>query len=1068
MKRNAPQRSQMAEQLQQLSQSPQAAGLIKQTSHSASPQKPYSARPSNNSDPRSPAKSSSQPWKEELPQTAALAIAANIAESRIKGIFQAHSNYDSKVINPLKQALQSPSPTNALLPYANELQTLWESIVLTLPNDRQIYKTDAVKQLLMAELLVQLNTLRNYYSHMSRMGDPFDLTAKPQFCHFLQKLYDEARTSLNAVPPAPLIEVKQAPNVSGSASSASTPPAATYRLQQPWGVVFLLSLLLPRSQTERLLQHIAQPPHALKRRTRRLFTYFSRRDGYSETQLDATGMLCRELIGYLTLPPVESAAGQEALADWRQQLAKLPAGEYPTTTPQFRSQDKIRAYLHTVLDALHLLTGLHFWGHYQRQQTDADGSTSLWVNEPGRSIAQANPDPEQQQQGIRSKNTRNDQYGRNTGLEPGRRFVYDMLDGNLRISLANPADAAAPRVEGVLRLRDFINLAYTVLTQSSSTATTQPSVQSTILQAMYDWLTRYQASLKPLQQGQTPSADHTELQKHYPAQIQHHITGTAPTLLQRLQARVQARLDRVRLLIARDREQPATATRGSATEYKHNLPRHEQVHEILHDFIACLNKEGRALVTRHEFVHLQKLLLQYKGITPTDFRYLKQLAQPSVGNSPQRPAQALSNKGEFWHYIHDKYPADLVTGNKTHPIWESCISTSTIDRRESVVSLGKLCADVLHRQQRQLIALQRELQRQTQPNEENETRLKQIAAELQLSLQESAQTASGKPAAGLQAALHNAQHYSVIPASFIQQALGQRTTQPQRIGNSTQETTYTNLAQTIREYPTSLTLLPDFYNPEKRHPKLAGKMAATQKLSALAPDEKKQWKHTVKTLNDWHTHDKLCLIMAERLAQQADITLPQGTAVNALSLATPEVELQGTDPCGQDKTLYLQLSDSHQSTRRWFTWSQQKLGRALALHHTNNDHIPSSRIPELIARYQGHYHHIVQAILTFEQQFYQQRPRQKKELEQQQLSKNENYVPFHLIANQAGLSQEHIKAINYLRNIALHDAMPGSLKGQQWEIALSQILPQHAEIKVDDIGKDQLNYLESFTVTPKP
>lgn len=69
MKHNAPQRWQMAEQLQQLSQSPQAAGLIKKTSHSASPQKPYSARPPYNSGPRNPAKSSSQPWKEELPQT---------------------------------------------------------------------------------------------------------------------------------------------------------------------------------------------------------------------------------------------------------------------------------------------------------------------------------------------------------------------------------------------------------------------------------------------------------------------------------------------------------------------------------------------------------------------------------------------------------------------------------------------------------------------------------------------------------------------------------------------------------------------------------------------------------------------------------------------------------------------------------------------------------------------------------------------------------------------------------------------------------------------------------------
>lgn len=195
---------------------------------------------------------------------------------------------------------------------------------------------------------------------------------------------------------------------------------------------------------------------------------------------------------------------------------------------------------------------------------------------------------------------------------------------------------------------------------------------------------------------------------------------------------------------------------------------------------------------------------------------------------------------------------------------------------------------------------------------------------------------------------------------------------------------------------------------------------------------KKQLKQAVKALNDWHTHDQLCLMMAERLAAQANIHLEQGAQVQDMAAQQYTLELEGKNPCGPPRKLQLQLSSTHQGTRLWMAWPLPKLEYALCLHYADGARIEGKELPTVIARYQIHYHHVVEVILRFEHTFYKLWPVDFIRFKQEQAQNGENYIPFTRLANSAGLSDWGdfkkdvvIKSLEHLRNIALHDGLPG-------------------------------------------
>lgn len=985
----------------------------------------------------------------DFSQRAALAIAANIAESRIKSIFQKTQHSDNKswydgICKKLKAWLENyrraqQTSSLASMPYQHELLTLWDSITLKLADKRQRYKTEHSKQLDMLELILQLNKLRNFFSHMSRMGEPFDLTSSPQLGYLLEMLYNEASTAISVRQPFTLVH-------------------QNHQLDAIWGSVFIINLFLPLSQANRLLQQLSKKK-PLKKRELRLFSYYSLRDGYSPTQLDNQANLCREIIGYLTLPPIESRAGQEALQQWQQQLLEEADS---IQSPCFRRLDKVRYYLHTTLDELNLLPQLSFWGTYKSKQTIAyqaeNGETiendnlALWVN-------QANPEPIKQanididsvtQTSPKVKNIRHHNYNRNNLIQDeNQRFVYDMSDGNIRFKIKHPTADNLPVLYGVIRLRDFINLGYLALTDQTAT--------QKVLIAIYDWLNQYQQSLQKITTEQLSSLSlQSENYRYYSAQIRQYLENTKPDLATRLKTHLAERIKRLERLLAKDRKAPEIrpSTNKQRNQFKHNLARHEQVHEILHYFIANLNKEGREKVTRQEFVRMQRLLLQYKGATNP--KEIEQIKYPN----PNKEANMTSDKARFWQHLHDNYPKELVTGNKTHPIWEFAITESkqlvNNKKRKGVISLGMLCAKVLNKQIQQFQTFAKELDN----NKNDYSRLSQIAAELQLGLKGNYQGERPKDdiSRGLSAAIHNANCYSVIPTSFIQQVLHKQIENPQQIGKGIEKSV--NFAQLIRNSTTSLTLIKDYYEVSKAQPTIAQQIVEHDNtLTGLTTEQKKQWKQTIKTLNDWHTHDKLCLIMAEKLAEKANIHFEQGKTITTIAQQQPILTITGKSPNSDPKTVILQLSNNHQKTRLWFTWPLAKIERIVCLHYPANQPIASNEIPILVARYQTRYQAIVQAILEFEDRFY------NNHLKAESLKINNqhnNYVSFEQIINKdnANLPTDMLGPLKHLRNIALHDGSPGGgIKINQEQAFLTALFPKVEEASVEELGQDLLNRL---------
>lgn len=908
---------------------------------------------------------------------------------------------------------------------------LWQRIMARLPDKRQRYDRDVQKQWFMAELLLLLRRLRNHYSHMSKMEEEtvHCLRGKSTFTDRLLWLYHEVATRLNVMEPGPIIAERQ----------------GECYLDERWGMAFVLGLLLRRSQSERLLQTLFHDPrHPVRRRTRRLFTMFSQPDHYSEAHFDTASGLCREMVGYLMLPPLPSAAGQQALQAWQ----ALLEDEREKTSPLFRREDKVRAYLLRGLDELGLIPEMKFVGCYQCRPP---------AREPDGAEGEGEPEPERSwcYEGVKSvsgshhpsqtKLQRPKQYGRNVGLGKDRRFVYDRTDPNLRFALTPKPQAGKTSATryGVMRQRDFINLVFVALKNNQEKL-------SAVLGEMYNWLGCYQDGLDM----DLPPAD---LLRDYPQQVRWQMQpDSRPTLAAQMQKSLEDRLAYVTRLLAQDKALPGE-------KFSHQLPRHEQVHQVLHYFIAHLNQAGRAKVTRREFVHLQRLLLQYRGKdTPASVRYFKAIVKKEKPDNVD--AKSACAKGDFWHYLHEQYPPDLVTGNQTHPLWTFCVSQCKAEHgrraQENIISLGNLCCSVLKAQEQ---ALNEALKGLAQANDAT---LAQLRAQWQLGVPLERPEAvgtdpDGVSKTGVAAARKRAQRYSVIPNGFIQRCFKQRFKQPviasNRENSEEEEERGKNWAKdNIRQSTCSLMLITSYYEPSERYPELAKALAASGKLSSLGPADKKCWKQAVRELNDWHTHDKMCLMMVEALAKQSNVILPEKVSVTEAFSQRPDTEVKTKGINGKAKRLFLQLTHSHQCTRQWFAWPAEKIYRLLGWLYPEGCTVDIKDIPEIIARLEGHYLTIVQAVLAFEQRFYNTYEAEGKNLKNER--KEKKYVDFRTLMEKfASLNQiekSQVEAVITLRNAVLHNQLPLD--------HLDRLLPSQREVDISDIGKAQLSLLNSW------
>ncbi len=112
-----------------------------------------------------------------------------------------------------------------------------------------------------------------------------------------------------------------------------------------------------------------------------------------------------------------------------------------------------------------------------------------------------------------------------------------------------------------------------------------------------------------------------------------------------------------------------------------------------------------------------------------------------------------------------------------------------------------------------------------------------------------------------------------------------------------------------------------------------------------------------------------------------------------------------------------------------------------------------------MARYQTRYQAIVQAILEFEDRFYNNHPKANLLKSNNQ---HNNYVSFEQIINKdnANLPTDMLGPLKHLRNIALNDGSPGGgIKINQEQAFLTALFPKVEEASVEELGQDLLNRL---------
>lgn len=947
-------------------------------------------------------------------------------------------------------------------------EKLWARIMRPLSEERRPYFSADERKLLMCELMCLCERLRNRFSHWiplaNKRAQVLQLTGKPQFSAFLEFLYTQA-TSRLSLPQWFELVVK---------ADATDQEKIQFGLDEKYSPAFIFSLFNTRSQMQRLTQGLRlripipnkpRQERPLKRRENQLYQFYARRDGYSETQLDPHSALLREMMGYLNLPPLQSAAGKAAKAAWDEKQKTLNQANAANdasedqSTPQFRRASKHIYYALQTLDTLQLLPEWTFTGHTQ-QLSEGDGDEDdAWDG-----IARAEDDiPSKHGHAQRSKLGMATQYGRNLKLPANQRFVYDLRDPNLRFQLT----VNGKKVTGVIRERDFCNLVYFALTKRQDA--------QTITNFAHHWLEKYQQSLLQTESSWAEKLQsNAELQvKNYPRQIQWKIQNTVPDLYDRLKASAAARIDRLKKIDARCILPKRDANGLKEKRSEHDLPRHEKIHELLHIFIRHLNAEGRSTVTQREYSRLQQLLLNYKGADMSD--EIKSIKAEVVDADVQHE-RVYSYKAMFWHHLHHTYTPDLVNAghvDKTHPIWvHSQVEGKFrgIDGKErkkiNIPGLDKLFKLVLEDEIRNLQSLEKHLHN----SKENPTELQQIAFRLQVSLMDerhvvdknaaTTEAAGNKdevPKYGYGKSCHDALQYSVLPASICQQALGMEYKEEISLSKDKKEYRFPSIATLIREHHCERSLIAAFYEPSLVMPKAYRQLQANGKLSCLAKEDKVEWKKCVQALNDWHTEDKLCLLMIGQLAQPAQMQFGTGSVADFYSQPVKR-EVSGVDHLGQARRVTLRLSNSLQATRLWFAWPLDKLERALCWHSQPGAEVDAAILQQIVIAYQTRTKKVVEQVLMLEKSVFERFQNIKNRELVDEVGKN-GYVPFKTILSKSkNWDSKHNEAMIQLRNKSLHDGLPE----QDLVLQLYPDSVRHAPtLDVQRLGEPQMQQIKN-------
>ena len=881
-----------------------------------------------------------------LKERSAYAIAANLAQSRVEHILEGD---------------ESP----------NSLNKLYDKITGHLREEIQRYygkdeNNKDERALIMESALDLLNRLRNYYSHIL-YDDPGDVSFmlkgseegqnKKQdeengdrpLISWLTWLYREAWKKQDLEEKFPLWD-----SVDDNISRLSH-----------YGAAFFINLFLTRSKAEHFLQRLGKFEGKNKKRSRHVFSAYCQRDRISDTfiQDPPEHMLYREIMGALKIPPFHSKAGQENKKKVEDSKYEQPPEYSDTDVLPFRSQSRARDYVLQLIDMLGLLPNIRFRGIVETKEIDKEGGI-IW--QPAHEIIKSKVKKKSQDEKgdkksydrdkrvIRKTYNRNNEALKEALKEVGQRFVYDHSDGNILFEIEQKGKDP---VRGVVRWRDFLTWVYLIAFEK------KPS--NKIDEEIYGYLSGYKETLS---EGKTPKEVY---KKSLPRQYCNHIEGGEDDLHTRIKTRLKFRKERWDQL--NKAFEPNRRWRDGGFKKpvpKDLLPKHIQVHEILHYLIALLPMKDRESLSRDRFQNLYSLLMNY--------------------NNEDR-------RNEFHERVKNYFSADFL-------------KKDDLKFLKPADGLIKLTDRFLKAQK---VMIDRHLEK---VKTANQTELKQIAVYWKVGLQQDSD--DDPPKSGWRASARLARLYTVLPRGFFQglfkmKAEGNVFHEPGK-----KEMRGTNVAEMIRDKSVE-GLNPEHYDYE---------------LRADEEHSKKERRHLIRALNDWHTEDGICYLLACKLAAKKDIPTEANTKVKI-------------------GNHYIVFAHPHHIRRQWAKFDKKGLENILRRHYPNQRNIDAQDCVSLFDRYHRRFTEL--AVHFFELEAWCKR--KKPTIYQWTREDNIYYVTFSglvsALVDKGILDKGEGDLISKLRNTALHDQIPSD------DALYAQ---DGAAVSEEDLGRIQVKVIEKM------
>ncbi len=833
-------------------------------------------------------------WSPE--DKAPFALALNMAGTRIERYLQGISTSNEHFMLWLRGKLNAtPLPTQVALSSGQiaQLDALWDTITQGSKSEVFALK-DEQRRLYVFEMAFKVHKYRNFASHFVSGAEPnatvySDYATTFAFLPWLERLYLIACNAQGLTDRKPL--------------------SYQDRLTK-YGLVFMLSLFLTKTQMQALLANTVGFRDNSRKALRKTMLHFCVRDGrvHHEVQDDANTLI-REVIGYLALPFAASDAGEAHVLAIRERKAAalqanlvnsdrhdeaiLPSAEW--MPPTLRDEDKFVIYAMKLIDELGWFWNanhkLRFWCYQIEWKTLTTGSDGVWsiareskslqsidANDPG---AAQNPYSRAQPKGM---------YGRVAENVADKKYVYWLNDANIRFSL----EIGGQTLHGVMRQAEFANLLFLRRKQGAAG-------ESSLVSNLHVGLIQLAQALDGKQTATIQDRD-------LPTRFRNNFQSTS--LKEALEARLIARISRADQLLESLRHNTAMRNarrslrptpkkqqqRHAPIDFKQNyldnipeqLGLHEQIHEIFHFLQRQQPKDSK--FGRGDFANLIGALFTYNA---DHSAWIAQNPKPKPGQrSDKPPAKYDPRKTAFWKLWVDRNTLQGPEKDSQNK-WRY----ELIDRMMACERIHDLFETTITGEQRYLKSRLDALAAM------NATQHEQLAAYLGVSA-----ASHAAPAEALARTRERMKDYLVVPPGYFQRVHGLEEgasdtgLSQNLLREQNARSTYgTNLAREIREAVAALPfkLIDTYYRIDQ---------------ARLLAMPKSEGRKSIAAVNDQHAHDALLLLLAHDAA--AALASPLPTSGTVAELASKPVEIGKI--AAIDLPMSIVFEHIYQQKREWF------------------------------------------------------------------------------------------------------------------------------------------------------